>query len=42
MLIEFGEAFDFTGADFVGWCTQVGFRETSAGFPSTRGTRLPI
>src|SRR4030095_11160471 len=28
MLIEFGEAFDFTGADFSGWCRSVGFRET--------------
>jgi hypothetical protein len=28
MLIEFGEAFDFTGADFDRWCRQVGFRET--------------
>ncbi len=28
MLIEFGEAFDFTGADFAGWCREVGFRET--------------
>jgi hypothetical protein len=28
MLIEFGEAFDFTGADFDGWRRQVGFRET--------------
>ena len=28
MLIEFGDAFDFTGADFAGWCRQVGFRET--------------
>jgi hypothetical protein len=26
MLIEFGEAFDFTGADFIGWCRDVGFR----------------
>ena len=25
MLIEFGEAFDFTGADFIGWCRSVGF-----------------
>ena len=25
MLIEFGDAFDFTGADFTDWCTQVGF-----------------
>ncbi len=28
MLIEFGEAFDFTGADFHGWCSEVGFRRT--------------
>ena len=28
MLIEFGDAFDYTGADFAGWCTEVGFRET--------------
>jgi 16S rRNA G1207 methylase RsmC len=27
MLIEFGEAFDFTGADFAGWCREVGFRD---------------
>lgn len=26
MLIEFGEAFDFTGADFGGWCQEAGFR----------------
>ena len=26
MLIEFGEAFDFTGADFAGWCREVGFQ----------------
>jgi SAM-dependent methyltransferase len=25
MLIEFGDAFDFTAADFRGWCTEVGF-----------------
>jgi len=25
MLIEFGEAFDFSGADFRGWCEQAGF-----------------
>lgn len=25
MLIEFGEAFDFTFADFSGWCREVGF-----------------
>jgi hypothetical protein len=28
MLIEFGDAFDFTGADFADWCTRMGFRET--------------
>jgi len=27
MLIEFGDAFDFTGADFQGWCREAGFRE---------------
>jgi SAM-dependent methyltransferase len=26
MLIEFGDAFDFSGADFRGWCEAVGFR----------------
>jgi hypothetical protein len=25
MLIEFGDAFDFTGADFWGWCREAGF-----------------
>jgi hypothetical protein len=25
MLVEFGDAFDFTGADFRGWCTEAGF-----------------
>jgi hypothetical protein len=27
MLIEFGDAFDFTGADFGGWCEEAGFKE---------------
>ena len=27
MLIEFGDAFDFTGSDFAGWCREMGFRE---------------
>lgn len=27
MLIEFGDAFDYSGADFHGWCRQVGFRK---------------
>jgi hypothetical protein len=26
MLIEFGEAFDYSGADFRKWCAEVGFR----------------
>ncbi|WP_088889614.1 methyltransferase [Leptolyngbya ohadii] len=26
MLIEFGDAFDFTGADFWSWCQEAGFR----------------
>lgn len=28
MLIEFGEAFDFTGADFAAWCREAGFTRT--------------
>jgi cyclopropane fatty-acyl-phospholipid synthase-like methyltransferase len=27
MLIEFGDAFDYTGADFAGWCKEIGFKE---------------
>jgi len=27
MLIEFGDAFDFTGGDFAAWCKEVGFRD---------------
>lgn len=26
MLIEFGDAFDYSGADFCGWCADVGFQ----------------
>jgi len=26
MILEFGDGFDFTGADFKGWCSEVGFR----------------
>jgi O-methyltransferase domain len=26
MLVEFGDAFDFTGADFWRWCTEAGFK----------------
>jgi precorrin-6B methylase 2 len=28
MLIEFGDAFDYTGADFARWCAEAGFRRT--------------
>jgi predicted O-methyltransferase YrrM len=27
MLIEFGDAFDYTGADFAGWCRDIGFSD---------------
>jgi hypothetical protein len=27
MLIELGDGFDFTGADFASWCKEAGFRE---------------
>src|SRR6185295_17628055 len=40
MLIEFGEAFDFSGADFAGWCRTVGFRRTEViplGGPASAG-----
>jgi 2-polyprenyl-3-methyl-5-hydroxy-6-metoxy-1,4-benzoquinol methylase len=30
MLIEFGDAFDFTVADFFGWCRDAGFRRMEA------------
>jgi predicted O-methyltransferase YrrM len=26
MLIEFGDAFDYSGADFRGWCAEIGFK----------------
>ncbi|MCR9086775.1 MAG: acetylserotonin O-methyltransferase [Rhodobacteraceae bacterium] len=26
MLIEFGDAFDYTGAEFISWCREAGFR----------------
>ncbi|MEO6333371.1 MAG: methyltransferase [Pyrinomonadaceae bacterium] len=28
MLVEFGEAFDYSGADFDRWCKEVGFKRT--------------
>ena len=36
MLIEFGDAFDYSGADFEEWCSEAGFsavRDHSAGRP---------
>jgi O-methyltransferase domain/Dimerisation domain len=27
MLIEFGDAFDFTSSDFAGWCSDAGFKD---------------
>jgi predicted O-methyltransferase YrrM len=40
MLIEFGDAFDFTFADFAGWCREAGFRRTAViplGGPASAG-----
>ena len=40
MLIEFGDAFDFTGADFARWCREAGFRRTEIlplGGPASAG-----
>ena len=28
MLVEFGEAFDYSGVDFTGWCKEAGFSRT--------------
>jgi hypothetical protein len=27
MLIEFGDAFDFSAADFRNWCSEIGFQQ---------------
>ncbi|HUP25013.1 MAG TPA: methyltransferase [Thermoanaerobaculia bacterium] len=40
MLIEFGDAFDFTGADLRGWCLEAGFRRVEIlplGGPASAG-----
>ena len=40
MLVEFGDAFDFTGADFSRWCREVGFSRTEIiplGGPASAG-----
>jgi hypothetical protein len=40
MMIEFGDAFDYTGSDFAGWCREIGFREVEIlplGGPTSAG-----
>ncbi len=40
MLIEFGDAFDYSGSDFSGWCRSVGFKRTEIiplGGPASAG-----
>jgi len=40
MLVEFGDGFDFTGADFTRWCTEVGFERVDMlplGGPTSAG-----
>jgi hypothetical protein len=40
MLVEFGDAFDFTGADFRGWCLEAGFKRVDVlplGGPASAG-----
>ena len=27
LLVEFGDAFDYSGADFAGWCKEAGFKD---------------
>jgi hypothetical protein len=41
MLIEFGDAFDYTGADFAGWCKEIGFKEAEV-LPLTGPTSAGI
>ena len=45
MLIEFGDAFDFTGSDFAGWCREVGLqggRDPAAHRSGERRHRLQV
>ena len=40
MLIEFGDAFDYSGSDFAGWCRDAGFKRTEViplGGPASAG-----
>ena len=41
MLIEFGDAFDFTGSDFARWCREAGFRNIEV-LPLTGSTSAGI
>jgi hypothetical protein len=41
MLIEFGDAFDYTGSDFEGWCKEIGFQEVEI-IPLTGPTSAAI
>ena len=44
MLIEFGEAFDFTGADFTGWCRRraSAVRDHPPGGTGQRGSGVQV
>ena len=43
MLIEFGDAFDFSGADFWSWCQEAGFKSTkSSTWPAPAAQRPRI
>ena len=41
MLIEFGDAFDYTEADFRGWCSKVGFKRFET-IPLTGPSRAAV
>ena len=42
MLIEFGDAFDYSGADFRKWCGEVGFKRFEViRWPAHPARRLP-
>lgn len=43
MLIEFGDAFDYSAADFRGWCGEAGFRSFEViRLPAAPARRWPI
>jgi hypothetical protein len=41
MMIEFGDAFDYSAAEFAGWCREVGFRDTAV-LPLTRTSSAAV